>query len=412
VGEKSPPPGKGAKKSSPSLSEQLERRWHDAVLAVLVLLCPALIGLVFFAFSGTREGIGMAMLTAAASFSAGAFFGFLFGIPRVLAFPQGEEMASLDDGRNRVAPNTNLEQISDWLTKILVGVGLVELGNIAGGVGHLAEGLAPSLGGGEVGYPVAVTLMISFTVIGFVGSYLFARLRLEGAFSLSGLIELVERKAEQVEEAQEEVGEKVQEVRKIAEASARARLTVESQLQGGEVTQDELVDALRRAPKADKVNAFYAAREMRRTNWRGGDKSLVARTIPIFEALVECDERGVFHRTHAELAYALKDQQTPDVERALKEIEQAIAIRGPKQEIRYWPYELTRAWGKIKIDPAYRSGARSSDDLIAAVCLDLEVPMRTGTGFKAVKDDPDISRWIEQNLGDPRVSALKSRLDT
>lgn len=408
MNENAKPPEKGG----PSLSEQLERRWHDAVIAVLVLLCPALIGMGFFAFSDTRKGIGMAMLTAAASFSAGAFFGFLFGIPRVLASPQGEATESRDDGRNRIAPNTNLEQISDWLTKILVGVGLVELGNIAGGVGHLAEGLAPSLGGDEVGYPVAVTLMVSFTVTGFVGSYLFARLRLEGAFSLSGLIELVERKAEQVEEAKEEVGEKVQEVREAAEASARVRLAVESQLQDGEVAQDELVEAMREAPNTDKINAFYAAREVRRTNWRGGDKSLVARTIPIFEALVGCDEKNVFHRNHGELAYALKDQQTPDIEAALKEIEIAIAMRGHgrEEQTRYWPYELTRAWCKIKLDHSFRSETRSSDDLVAAVSSDLEVPMRTGTGFKAVKEDHDIARWIELNLGNPQVDALKSRL--
>jgi hypothetical protein len=40
------------------------------------------------------------------------------------------------------------------------------------------------------------------------------------------------------------------------------------------------------------------------------------------------------------------------------------------------------------------------------------VPLRTGTGFNADKDDPSISRWIEPTLGDPRVAALKSRLDT
>jgi hypothetical protein len=408
---------------SPNLAEQMERGWHDAVVAVAVLLCPALIGLVFFAVPETREGVGMATLTAAAAFGTGAFFGFIFGIPRMLASPQEEGTPSSGNGRNRVAPNTNLEQISDWLTKILVGVSLVELKQIAGGVGHLAEGLAPGLGGGDLGYPVAVTLMISFTVIGFVGSYLFTRLRLEGAFSLTGLMaELeakaaqVEKKAAQVEQVNEQVNEQVKEVksnlREKVTASARAQQVVESQLRGSQEgpTQDELVDALRGAPQADRVNAFYAAREVRRANWRDGDKALVARAIPVFEALIECDEKNVFHRNHGELAYALKDQKAPALDVALEEIEKAIAIRGSKETVRYWPYEFTRAWCKIKLDPGFRRETASSESLVTAVCRDLEVPMRTGSGFKAVRDDRDVSRWIELNLGDPRVADLKARL--
>jgi len=42
------------------------------------------------------------------------------------------------NGQPGYSGNTNLEQISDWLTKILVGVGLTQLREIPGQVQRLA----------------------------------------------------------------------------------------------------------------------------------------------------------------------------------------------------------------------------------------------------------------------------------
>jgi hypothetical protein len=59
-----------------------------------------------FGFSGM---IGLASLLV------GGLAGFLFGVPRWRA--SGELGATAE--RGRFLPNTNLEQVSDWLTKIL-----------------------------------------------------------------------------------------------------------------------------------------------------------------------------------------------------------------------------------------------------------------------------------------------------
>lgn len=79
--------------------------------------------------------------------------------------------------------NTNLEQISDWLTKILVGVGLVQLGSIVDSLGDLADYIAEALGGGPAGAPFALALVMYFTVAGFLVAYLWTRLNLTGAFA-------------------------------------------------------------------------------------------------------------------------------------------------------------------------------------------------------------------------------------
>jgi hypothetical protein len=64
--------------------------------------------------------LGAGVAIAIASAATGYLLGFLFGISRSL---QGGD--SSESNSQSFPGNTNLEQISDWLTKILVGVGLV-----------------------------------------------------------------------------------------------------------------------------------------------------------------------------------------------------------------------------------------------------------------------------------------------
>jgi hypothetical protein len=56
-------------------------------------------------------------------------------------------------------PNTNLEQISDWLTKILVGVGLTQLAQVRSGAAVLSEALKPVLGNTQASGPFGVAVV-------------------------------------------------------------------------------------------------------------------------------------------------------------------------------------------------------------------------------------------------------------
>ena len=67
-----------------------------------------------------------ALFIGSSSFLIGGLVGFLFGIPRAV---QG---STAPTGAAQYQANTNLEQVSDWLTKIIVGVSLVEIGRIIG----------------------------------------------------------------------------------------------------------------------------------------------------------------------------------------------------------------------------------------------------------------------------------------
>lgn len=120
--------------------------------------------------SGVRWGAcAVAALIASASFLAGGMVGFLFGIPRAV---QGSTAAS---GAAQYQANTNLEQVSDWLTKIIVGVGLVQIGRIIPGLTRLADSMKAPLGGQASSAAFGLALTISNVFLGFFFFYMWSR---------------------------------------------------------------------------------------------------------------------------------------------------------------------------------------------------------------------------------------------
>jgi len=83
-------------------------------------------------FSNRIAGILAVEMWSLATYAFGFGIGFLFGIPRVLQRDvlTPNDYTDRDNYIQRV--NTNLEQISDWLIKIIVGLGLVQLQQIPG----------------------------------------------------------------------------------------------------------------------------------------------------------------------------------------------------------------------------------------------------------------------------------------
>jgi hypothetical protein len=132
------------------------------------------------------------MLWSVACLACGFVVGFLFGVPRVLEDEGklGSSSIGRDDVRSRShqrrAVNTNLTQISDWLTKIIVGVGLVELKQIPD---HLARA-GEYIGGGLMRQASATSgaaasasqyasfsagIVVYFSALGFLAGYLLTR---------------------------------------------------------------------------------------------------------------------------------------------------------------------------------------------------------------------------------------------
>lgn len=176
-------------------SENGERAVHllkrvSSGVAVFSVAC-----LVAAQFGETLAAVGIGGLIVSAASAVGAGLGFLFAVPRVLSLDPKEDLGSgvsaKGEPRKRlIVSNTNLERISDWLTTMFVGLGLMQLTKVGvalngfsafleahakvyrGSAGNTA-GILPAIG------PL---LLLFGLVFGFISFYLITRLWLSPVF--------------------------------------------------------------------------------------------------------------------------------------------------------------------------------------------------------------------------------------
>jgi hypothetical protein len=281
--------------------------------------------------------LGTSLLMAGAFLLAGALLGFLFGIPRTLQDQQQIEMQG-----TRFSQNTNLEQISDWLTKILVGVGLTQLNQVPEALRTYSSEAAIYLGDYPTSPAFALFVLIFYVICGFFIGYLWTRIYLPKAFRLAELAAMRD-KVNRLQDQQAKERDALNLVERL--------LSLRPEEAG--VEQEELNKAVSEAPKAVKARIFYRAREVRSQFWRKSeDKSTMARTIPIFEALIKADTENQYHRNHGQLGYALKDKLEPTLEdyrRARDELSTAIELRDKSDVAGFRAYEFNRAVAGIML---------------------------------------------------------------
>ncbi|WP_371480126.1 hypothetical protein [Kitasatospora sp. NBC_00315] len=131
------------------------------------------------------QAVGGGLVVAGAAAVLGGGLGFLFGVPRMQAGGSAQPGPAAVGARQDASylPNTNLEQVSDWLTKVLLGVGLTQLGSLGTRLHQLGAALAPALGGDPGTAPFAAALVLYFLVLGFLAGWLATRLLLPRALS-------------------------------------------------------------------------------------------------------------------------------------------------------------------------------------------------------------------------------------
>lgn len=174
---------------------QAARRLLTAA-GLLGLALPAVFAIQGATILGFVSVTSVGLAIVGASLGVGGLLGFVFGIPRLLQDarpPTREETGEVhaEDRRAPYAGNTSLEQISDWLTKILVGVGLTQLANIPSGLVALGDFLAPGLGGFAGAHIFGAGLVVYSLLDGFFLGYLWTRLYLPSLFAESDVRALV-----------------------------------------------------------------------------------------------------------------------------------------------------------------------------------------------------------------------------
>lgn len=137
--------------------------------------------------SGSRSwqkylvALGTGLLIGGAAFCLGAFSGFLFGIPRIMNSSSAQ--AVLKSSTNVILHNDNLVQISDWLTKIIVGVGLTQINKAPEKLWQMGEKISycfdpngyQSNSNKDIATVISICVVLYFLILGFIASYLWTR---------------------------------------------------------------------------------------------------------------------------------------------------------------------------------------------------------------------------------------------
>lgn len=393
--------------------------WFGAAVASLI---P------FSLFSGGAASFpahfSVLLLVLAASTLCGGLLGFLFGIPRSL---QGDALlkrdATVSPGAEDKGPsehaepvrkavtnadyiaNTNLEQISDWLTKILVGVALTQVTTLETRLTSLVDAVTPAFNKVPAAPVFIGTLIIFGIVLGFLFGYLWTRLFLMGLLRQADRLGLLTAKAEAAER-------KVDELQKKAMQDANALHLAERQLraQPGQppVGERELTEALANASGMVKEQIFYLASDQRRRTWSDpSSKEIMELTIPVFRALIAIDRGREYHQNHGQLGYALKDSALPKYAEAEREFTTAIDIRDRRKERGWSYYELCRAICIIQQDENFHltPQLRSNAVVVQKVKNDLDIALQDRYSWQIAAKDPVLTSWCALNgvsLGTPK----------
>lgn len=163
------------------LQRHLRPLMRNLAIATGVALLAAMLAL----GRGGAGGLGLGILIFLASALCGAVVGFLFAVPRLLDGGQAE-----GEPKRLLGGNDNVSRVSDWLTTMLIGIGLTQLGNINDGLIGFRDFLqthahlygppgSPSAGSLPVMGPL---LLILGAVVGFLYLYLHTRIELVAGF--------------------------------------------------------------------------------------------------------------------------------------------------------------------------------------------------------------------------------------
>ncbi len=376
-----PPDTTSKKRSDPA-------RWLPYMIAWPL---GGVVGIAIYAWNQNSGSVlAVALLVAGAASASGCLLGFLFGIPRMLATEgapvgtttTGAGAASAEAERSSIyRSNTNLEQISDWLTKILVGVGLVELSKLSHATKRLVDFLAPALGDASSSPAFALSLLTFYGVTGFLIAYLLTRVYLGRVFAQA---DVLMQRIDEVEEAQRQQ-------KRDLEALTLTDRYLNAGPDDPAIDQPALDNALTDASQLTRIQIFNTARQRRLS----GTAEQKKRSEGIFRALIASDTDEIWHRNHGQLAYLLYDQQ--NFTAAEEELSTAIKIRDARHQRGFEIYELFRALSGIALDPKNASTEASDPKDVESIVADLRRVYASPWGRQEMNKKAAITSWMERN---------------
>ncbi|HXM23760.1 MAG TPA: hypothetical protein VN948_21055 [Terriglobales bacterium] len=326
---------------------------------------------VYWQHLNVARAIGYGILIAGSAFISGVLAGYLFGLR-----PTDNSKNSANQPSSP-PPQTNLVEIADWLTKIILGAGLVQLTRLPTPIWKFAEAMAKGVVAGTNEEPnpaMALAIMGFFSTCGLLYGYLWTRY--EDAVTSYG------------------AGD--------ASAAALVNLWLNGHPAPDDQTRLNMIGAVKNASSTARMRIYLQAEQYRKS----ATEDINERSLPVFQALVDADFEGVFHRNRGQYALALigrkKDpnKTSEDWSNALSLLNDAIRIRDLSKEPGWRQYEFARAVCRIKLDPNFNKAPMSDAQPAQSIHDDLDLATDTEVP-KATKDlidkDKVVSAWVNLN---------------
>jgi hypothetical protein len=359
--------------------------WMVVIGCLLIFLYTA-------AASSTKwPSLAVGLLSAGAAVVSGGLVGFLFGIPHVKsATVDGKtsggsrsEDASAAINDDRYSPSTSLEQIADWLTKIIVGVGLIDFHRLTVKLEILAAAIQSAMNVTGSGYAFGLSLILYFGICGFTFAFLWSRLYLPDWF----------READAVKELRAEVSDLAKQQRLHDDTIAFILRAIASDSTKA-VSDQDIQKAVAAASGATREQILLEVHNAS-AKWRDRTQPPNLKAIiAILKALISADPDGLRFEYWGELSYALSRKRPPELKAAMNAISEAIRFRNQGGHKGWLYYELRRARYRIELDVnKYKSDSATRE----AILTDLQAARKDKDKWPQWINDPEVKKWLEEN---------------
>jgi hypothetical protein len=186
------PPGEEGLLDKLTIAGSAGDRTQKGVVLISYLIIFGILVCCFILWFSVRDepgvsgaGVGLtAFLLFAAGAAVGAVVGFLFGLPRARFADAGQADPQNPAGVGSRTPrsahyltNSNLIKVSDWLTTIIIGLGLVNLAKIGPATSSLRATLEKPLGGAEYSGIIGVSVIVIALLSSMILCYLWTSIR-------------------------------------------------------------------------------------------------------------------------------------------------------------------------------------------------------------------------------------------
>lgn len=196
-----------------------------------------------------------------------------------------------------------------------------------------------------------------------------------------------------IKNVRQEAADAKEKIDQIQEIDTEAKELVTRQFDEGESLKDiqKLKETIQKASKNARFEIFKEARAFRKKCYDDKKFPLMKRTIPVFEALINNEAGEQYHRNHAQLAYALKDQggdneAENEWQKAYDELGKAIALRDKEGVEGFFMYEFNRALCGMKL------GIDNSK-----ILEDVKKAKQDDFIVEIIKKDKTTQEWVSSN---------------